>query len=167
MPRLLPPAPIHSSTVSFGCHEFTIRVKITTRKSKRFRRQTLLALFRHFKAHLPILYASLLTHDDSSDRNLFKDLARPVSLHQALGFTTPRSQEGFELRMRRLKFGQTQTAFATLARVNRGQLSRIEHGRLMMSASTRSKIEFAFGILRAQNNRSAQLPTGIRLVRGA
>jgi DNA-binding XRE family transcriptional regulator len=93
---------------------------------------------------------------------MIKDFMRPVSMYQALNLETPSGHEGFVIRARRLRFGLSQEAFAKLAGVDRGRLSRIEHGHAKMSPLFRTKLFQAFNKLEMSGHGKTQLPTRIR-----
>ncbi len=150
-----------SSVLLYG-ENFTITLRVRSRFPKIHRRQVILALLKLARPHFARLDAAMLCHDDSGILDFVKEMKRPVSLHQALGFHTPAGQEGFDIRLRRLAFGHSQTRFANVAEVNRGQLSRVEHGRITMSPYFRARVELAFKKLEGNGNRNAQLPKRLR-----
>lgn len=135
---------------------FQIVMKIRSLHSKRFRRTILLSLYRHAKTEFASLTASMLTHDDSSLFDMAKDLDRPVSIHQAVQLRGRKPNEGFSVRVRRLKFGATQSELSKLAGISRTHLSAVEHGHFEMTPLTRAKLDIAFRVL---TNRARPRPT--------
>lgn len=135
---------------------FTLVVSVQSNYPKRFRRNILLSLYRHVKTEFAQFSATMLTHDDSSVLDMAKDFTRPVSIHQAVKLSGRRPNEGFSVRVRRLKFGATQKELAKLAGVSRTHLSAVEHGHFIMAPITRAKLDLAFRVL---TNRARHRPT--------
>jgi hypothetical protein len=107
-----------------------------------------LSLFRHVKEQFAEMNATMFSHDDSTLLDQAKDLARPVSLHQALRMLTPTERDGFAIRLKRLKFGATQAEIAVMTGIPRTHVSGIEHGHFAITPLTRRKLEWAFRVLK-------------------
>src|SRR5690606_32880532 len=141
------------STVDFQFRNLPARLSLrvgSSQLSKHGRRQVLLALYRAIKPLFGGIRSVELNHDDTSLWAYCRNMERPVSLRQALRIGEPRHNEGFEIRMRRLKFGLTQLQFAKHCELSRTHLSRIEHGHIHIRPETRVRIERAFRILLKQ-----------------
>jgi transcriptional regulator with XRE-family HTH domain len=138
---------------------FELRVR--TNKTKKFRRQVLLLLFRAMKKELRELSTLELTHSDASLWAICRDMDRRVSLHQSMNLDTNEETQGFEIRMKRLHYGFTQKEFAELVGIARVHLSRLERGRVKMSPRTRTAIDEAFRRLR-RGYTKLQMLTGKR-----
>jgi transcriptional regulator with XRE-family HTH domain len=162
----LPPSVLSRrfSKVWFRYAGVLIRVEVRSERSKKFRRQVLLLLFRAMKKSLRDLEALELTHGDSSIWAVCRDMDRRVSLHQALDLDTNAETQGFEIRLKRLHFGLTQEDFAKLSGISRVQISRLERGRMEMTPRTRIAVYEAFRELATMNKKLQMLSKGSGVV---
>ncbi len=147
----------HQSTLSFSRPGLSFRVEVSTHYSKRHRRQILLILYRAVKPILSCIQSSSFHHSDSSLWEAVREMSRPVSLHQSLGLGTGPKSFGFEARMIRLGYRQTQAQLAKLSGISRPRISLIEHGQTTIRPATRLRIEEAFRKLELRYQ-SEQLP---------
>lgn len=120
----------------------------------------MLRLYRVAKPVFCHLGSATLDHSDSGLFSLYRDMYRPVSLHQAVGFGSDAMNVGFQIRLKRLAHGLTQEKFAARCGLARSHLSRIEHGRKKIQPLTWRKIDRAFlDLERSHTNAHLDIPT--------
>jgi DNA-binding XRE family transcriptional regulator len=87
---------------------------------------------------------SWIVHPDGYKANIPRDEDREIPLNRALKLVTEEGRIGFEIRMRRLKFGWSQRELSRRSGVDFKQISLIERGRCRIRETTFTRLHWAF-----------------------
>jgi DNA-binding transcriptional regulator YiaG len=110
-------------------YQAVLRMEVRVPLNSRGRRAFLLSFFRHLKPWFQWIGYDFIVHNDSDILHQARDFDRPLSLAQAQDISSKLGRFGFEIRIARLKIGQTQKEFARTLGISRSYLSDIENGR--------------------------------------
>lgn len=127
-------------------HDFRIEIKIISRNSKQSRRDLLLLCYKHILPVIPYVWNSRLIHSETPLQTAIdRDFDRVVTLTRCPA-NHPNDPEatGIRLRLTRRKLGWNQQQLALYLGISRSQVSRIEKGHHIPSASNAKQIQILF-----------------------
>ena len=126
----------HTTRLEFRWCNANVRIDVESNSSHRARRTILLMFYRKIEKQLEKASYVRLFHLDKPRWHGVAEINRVISLHQVPQGRTNTDLMGFEIRMRRLELGMTQTDLAVAAQISRSHISRIEKGHLKASSMT-------------------------------
>lgn len=116
--------------------EFDLELKLVSRLGKRERRTIIRAFLRHIKPWLFHLRDGAIDHPDCAIIRNTRTWRRGIPTDPGKPFDDPRAKLGYEIRMKRLRMGLTQTELAAQLDISRPHLSAIEKGHFTPRSKT-------------------------------
>jgi DNA-binding XRE family transcriptional regulator len=132
--------PYGLTTLELRGRDFDLELKLVSRLGKKERRTIVRGFLRQIKPWLFHLREGAIDHPDCAIIRSSRARRRGISIDQGLPFDDPRAKLGYEIRMKRLRMGLTQSELAAQLDISRPHLSAIERGHFTPRAKTWSAV---------------------------
>lgn len=120
--------PYGLTTLELRGPDFDLELKLLSRLGKRERRTIVRGFLRQIKPWLKYFKSGAIDHPNCAIIRSTRAIHRGISLDDAPSLENPKGALGYEIRMRRLRLGLSQTELAQRFQISRPHLSAIERG---------------------------------------